>query len=70
MAHPKKNYTVLLGFPLGGGHWSTKGQTMDLLDVQAHAWLAAGRIKLTSEVEAESAASTAKKSTAAVKESK
>lgn len=59
MAHQKQKYTVLVGFPIGGGHWSQAGQELELLDVQAHALEAAGRIKLTAQVEAEAAAAAA-----------
>ena len=52
----KQKYTVVVPFPLGGGHWSLEGAEMDLLDVQAHALVTAGRLRLTSEVEAEAAA--------------
>lgn len=58
----RKNYTVLVGYPLGGGHWSQAGDKFDLLAVEAHALEQAGRIKLTAELEAEQAAP--KKSTA------
>lgn len=52
----RKNYTVLVAFPKGGGHWAKKGETLDLLDVEALALRRAGRVKLTSEVAAEAAA--------------
>lgn len=57
----RKNYTVLVAFPKGGGHWAKKGETLDLLDVEALALRSAGRIKLTAELAAEPAA---KKATA------
>ncbi|MCL6700448.1 hypothetical protein [Pseudomonas sp. T1.Ur] len=44
----RKQYTVLLPFPTGGGHWSSAGQTLDLLDVEASALRSAGRLELTS----------------------
>jgi len=50
------NYTVLIGFPKAGGHYAVKGEKLDLLDVEARALRQAGRIKLTSEIEAEAAA--------------
>lgn len=65
MAHERKSYTVLIGYPAGGGHWTEAGDKLDLLDVEALALEQAGRIKLTSQVEAEQAAAKAStKSTA------
>lgn len=55
----RKNYTVLVPFPTGGGHYAAKGSTVDLLDVQAHALVTAGRIKETALIEAEAAAAAA-----------
>jgi len=43
---PRQTYTVLLPFPIGGGHWSTAGQELDLLDVEANALRSAGRLEL------------------------
>lgn len=68
----RQKYTVLIPFPTGGGHWSTVGQELDLLDVQAQQLESVGRIKLTAQIEAEAvaavpaetAAPAAKKSTA------
>lgn len=66
----REKYTVLVPFPTGGGHWSSEGQELELLEVQAQALVTAGRLKLTSEVQAEAAAAAAeaaptpKKSTA------
>lgn len=60
----RDNYTVLVGYPIGGGHWARAGQTFDLLDVQARALVQAGRLKLTVEIEAEKAAAAPKKTTA------
>lgn len=64
----RKNYTVLVPYPTGGGHWAAKGSTVDLLEVQAHALETAGRIKETALIEAEAAAAApapaAKKTTA------
>lgn len=54
MSH-RKNYTVLVPYPTGGGHWAVKGSTLDLLDVQAHALVTAGRLKETAQIEAEAA---------------
>lgn len=59
MAHERKSYTVLIGYPAGGGHWTEAGQKVDLLDVEALALEQAGRIKLTSQLEAEQAAAAA-----------
>ncbi|XKU43397.1 hypothetical protein BG51_12470 [Pseudomonas [fluorescens] ATCC 17400] len=44
----RQTYTVLIPFPTGGGHWSTVGQELDLLDVEASALRTAGRLELTS----------------------
>ncbi|MGF6672138.1 hypothetical protein [Pseudomonas monsensis] len=55
----RKNYTVLVGYPKGGGHYTKSGQTVDLLDVEAFALEQAGRIRLTAEIEAEAAAAAA-----------
>lgn len=55
----RKNYTVLVAFPKGGGHWAKKGDTLELLDVEAMALRRAGRIKLTAEVTAETSAASA-----------
>lgn len=61
----RKNYTVLVPYPKGGGHWTSKGDQVDLLEVEALALRQAGRIKLTAELEAEAApAATSKKTTA------
>ncbi|MDI3665164.1 hypothetical protein [Pseudomonas aeruginosa] len=61
----RKNYTVLVPYPKGGGHWTRKGDKVDLLEVEALALRQAGRIKLTAELEAEQAASATTKKTAA-----
>lgn len=65
----RKNYTVLAGYPKGGGHYTKAGQAVDLLDVEAFALVQAGRIRLTAEIEAEAAAAAAgaKAAKAAVK---
>jgi hypothetical protein len=55
----RKNYTVLIGYPKGGGHYTSAGDTVDLLDVQARALRQAGRIRLTADIEAEAAAAAA-----------
>lgn len=44
----RQTYTVLVPFPVGRGHWSTVGQDLDLLDVEANALLSAGRLTLKS----------------------
>lgn len=59
----RKSYTVLIPYPKGGGHWTSKGETVDLLPVEALALRQAGRIKLTADVEAEQAPATTKKTT-------
>ncbi|MFJ2364487.1 hypothetical protein ACIPIN_12425 [Pseudomonas sp. NPDC087697] len=48
----RQTYTVLLPFPTGGGHWSSVGQQLELLDVEANALRSAGRLELTSVLEA------------------
>lgn len=64
----RQKYTVLIPFPMAGGHWSTADQELELLDVQAQQLEAVGRIKLTAtikaEAEAAAAATPAKKTTA------
>ncbi|BBV99906.1 hypothetical protein [Pseudomonas monteilii] len=55
----RQKYTVLIPFPLAGGHWSSVGQELDLMDVQAQQLEAVGRIKLTSAIEPVSAAAAA-----------
>lgn len=60
----RENYTVLVPYPKGGGHWTSKGDKLDLLKVEAQALCQAGRIKLTAELEAEQAAPATKKTTA------
>lgn len=62
----RQKYTVLVPYPKGGGHYSRKGEELELLDVEAQQLEAAGRIKLTSQIAAEAsaaAAQTVKKST-------
>lgn len=61
----RNKYTVLVPFPHTGGHWTNEGAELDLLDVQAHALVTAGRLKLTAEIEAEAAAAAAAVSEAA-----
>lgn len=65
----RNNYTVLVGYPKGGGHYTKTGQAVDLLDIEAFALVQAGRIRLTSEIEAEAvaAAASAKAQKATVK---
>lgn len=41
----RQTYTVLVPFPTGGGHWSSVGQELDLLDVEASALHFAGRVE-------------------------
>lgn len=41
----RQTYTVLVPFPTGGGHWSSVGQELDLLDVEASALHFAGRLE-------------------------
>ncbi|HDX5331343.1 TPA: hypothetical protein ROI55_005998 [Pseudomonas aeruginosa] len=61
----RKNYTVLVPYPKGGGHWTRQGDKVDLLEVEALALRQAGRIKLTAELEAEQAAPATTKKTIA-----
>lgn len=42
----RQTYTVLVPFPTGGGHWSSVGQQLQLLDVEACALRSAGRLEL------------------------
>ena len=51
----RQTYTVLLPFPTGGGHWSSIGQELQLLDVEANALRSAGRLELKKTEAAESA---------------
>ena len=44
----RQTYTVLIPFPIGNGHWSTAGEELELLDVEASALRTAGRLELTS----------------------
>ncbi|MGX4728728.1 hypothetical protein [Pseudomonas corrugata] len=59
----RQTYTVLVPFPIGGGHWSTIGHELDLLDVEASALRSAGRLELkrTEVVESASTSTPAKK---------
>lgn len=54
----RQTYTVLLPFPTGGGHWSSIGQELDLLDVEASALRSAGRLELKKTEAGESASTT------------
>ncbi|WHS61552.1 hypothetical protein [Pseudomonas sp. G2-4] len=64
----RQTYTVLLPFPIGGGHWSSIGQELDLLDVEANALRSAGRLELKKTEAGESVStSTAAKKAAAKK---
>ncbi|OLF55404.1 hypothetical protein [Pseudomonas chlororaphis] len=63
----RQSYTVLLPFPTGGGHWSSVDQQLELLDVEASALRAAGRLELTSVLAARQPADAATPTTKAVK---
>ncbi|NNB45540.1 hypothetical protein [Pseudomonas chlororaphis] len=63
----RQQYTVLVPFPTGGGHWSSVGQQLELLDVEASALRAAGRLELSSVLEARQQAESATPSTKALK---
>ncbi|RMO79800.1 hypothetical protein ALQ33_200147 [Pseudomonas syringae pv. philadelphi] len=55
----RQSYTVLVGYPKGGGHYTAAGEVVDLLDVQANALEAAGRVALTSALKASAATAAA-----------
>lgn len=63
----RQTYTVLLPFPTGGGHWSSVGQELDLLDVEASALCSAGRLELKKTEAGESASASTKALKAAAK---
>ncbi|CAI8968397.1 Phage protein [Pseudomonas sp. IT-P12] len=64
----RQTYTVVRPFPVGGGHWSSIGQALNLLEVEASALRTAGRLELKKTEAAESASpSTAAKKAAAKK---
>jgi hypothetical protein len=64
----RQTYTVLVPFPVGRGHWSSVGQQLQLLDVEASALRSAGRLELKKTEAAPSASSsTAAKKAAAKK---
>ena len=63
----RQTYTVLLPFPTGGGHWSSIGQELQLLDVEASALRSAGRLELKKTEAAESASTTTPAKKAAAK---
>ncbi|QLL14647.1 hypothetical protein [Pseudomonas chlororaphis] len=63
----RQTYTVLVPFPAGGGHWSSVGQQLELLDVEASALRAAGRLELTRVLAARQQAEPATPSTKALK---
>ena len=65
--HNRQTYTVLIPFPIGNGHWSTAGEELELLDVEASALRTAGRLELTSVLETRQQAEPATPSTAAKK---
>ena len=63
----RQTYTVLLPFPTGGGHWSSIGQELQLLDVEASALRSAGRLELKKTEAAETATSSTLAKKAAAK---
>ena len=62
----RQTYTVLLPFPTGGGHWSSIGQELHLLDVESNELRSAGRLELkkTEAPESASTSTPAKKAAA------
>jgi hypothetical protein len=63
----RQTYTVLVPFPTGGGHWSSVGQQLQLLDVEAGALRSAGRLGLKTEAAESASPSTAAKKAATKK---
>ncbi|VVO23500.1 hypothetical protein PS712_04426 [Pseudomonas fluorescens] len=64
----RQTYTVLVPFPVGRGHWSSVGQQLQLLDVEASALRSAGRLELKkTEAAPPASSSTAAKKAAAKK---
>lgn len=63
----RQTYTVLLPFPTGGGHWSSIGQELQLLDVEANALRSAGRLELKKTEAAETASTSTPAKKAAAK---
>lgn len=57
----RKRYTVLVGYPKGGGHWTRKGEIVELLDVQAQQLETSGRIALVQDPVVEAATSSTAK---------
>lgn len=47
-----QTYTVLIPFPTSNGHWSIAGEELELMDVEASALRTAGRLELTSVLNA------------------
>ena len=43
------DYTVVVPFPLAGGHWAEAGGTVSLLDVEAAQLLRVGRLTLKTD---------------------
>lgn len=72
MANQKRQkYKVLVPFPTGGGHWSTKGAELELLDVQARQLVTAGRLEpvaaIAEEASVEAVSADIKKKSTSVK---
>lgn len=55
----RKRYTVLVGYPKGGGHWARKGEIVELLEVQAQQLETSGRIALVQDPVVEEVTSSA-----------
>ena len=63
----RQTYTVVRPFPVGGGHWSSIGQELQLLDVEANALRSAGRLELKKTEAAETASTSVPANKAAAK---
>jgi len=48
----RQKYTVVVPFPKANGHWAEVGEELELLEVQSHALVTAGRLRLAESVPA------------------